>query len=254
MLKQVSLDSSFTGMLVRSFTEGTDQVISEIKEEYGMDTGNFKNGGAWDIRFRRIKSTALQHNLVVLTRRRGIWNFVCAIDLDTGNLYIFSKEKNLDKVVKNFGKRKIHYFHAFVSLNSGPVDFDNQQMLLFESLTEEYEYKRLMEVQRILGDEYPLVKRVIFVVAQEVNRKIIGVEAKLFNRYFELVDKLDLSMYIAKDEYSDLSLPAELDEDEEESLSTIPKIKQSIKNRRLSSDDKIPVKKSDKNNEEEETV
>jgi hypothetical protein len=249
MLNRLGLNRSIAELLVGSFTEGTDSIINEIKEEHGMDTGNFKNGGSWDIRFNRIKQVALQNDLVVLTRRRGIWSFVCALDIDTGSLYIFSKEKNLDTVVKNFGKKKIHYFHAFVSLNSGPLEFDTQQLSLFVTLSDEYENKRLMEVQNILGEEYPLVKQVIFVVAQEIDRKMVSVEARLYNRYFELVDKVDWSMYVSKDEYSDLAV---LNEEVMENTDIIPKVKLSIKKRKEHFDQEIAKKKLNDNDIKEE--
>ncbi|MFD1139018.1 DUF5986 family protein [Paenibacillus sp. PDC88] len=243
MLDRLGLNGYMAELLVKSFTEGTDNVISEIKQEYGMDTGNFRNGGSWDIRFDRIKQAALLNDLVVLTRKRGIWTFICALDIDTGSLYIFSKEKNLDIVIKNFGKNKIHYFHAFVSLNSGPLEFENQQLTLFETtLTEDYEHKRLMEAQKILGEEYPLVNQVIFVVAQELDKKIVGVEARLFNRYFELIDKADWSMYVSKDEYSDLTV---LHEEVMDNMDVIPKVKLSVKKRKEHFDQEIATKRSD---------
>jgi hypothetical protein len=249
MINRLGLNRSMAELLVSSFTEGTDGVINEIKEEHGMYTGNFKNGGSWDIRFNRIKQVALNNDLVVLTRRRGIWTFVCALDLSTGSLYIFSKEKNLDIVIKNFGKKKIHYFHAFVSVNSGPLEFDTQQLSLFDTLTDEYENKRLMEVQKILGEEYPLVKQVIFVVAQEVDKKMVSVEARLFNRYFELIDKVDWSMYVSKDEYSDLVV---INEEVMEIIDIIPKVKQSVKKRKESFDQEIAKKKLDEKDIKEE--
>ncbi|SFR27810.1 MULTISPECIES: DUF5986 family protein [unclassified Paenibacillus] len=250
MLNRLGLNSSVAELLVGSFTEGTDGVINEIKKEYGLDTGNFKHGGSWDKRFDRIKQVALQNDLVVLTRKRGgIWTFICVLDLNTGSLYIFSKEKNVDTVIKNFGKKKIHYFHAFVSLNSGPLEFNKQQITLFETLTDEYESKRLMEVQRILGEEYPLVKQVIFVIAQEIGNRMVGVEARLYNRYFELVDKVDWSMYVSKDEYSDLVV---LDEEFAGKMDIIPKIKLSIKKRKEHFDQGIAKKKLDEEHTKEE--
>ncbi|KJD38587.1 hypothetical protein QD46_18145 [Paenibacillus polymyxa] len=229
MLSRLGLNDAMAELLVRSFTQETESVLNDIKREHGLDTGNFRNGGSWDKRFGRIKDTALHNDLVVLTRNRGIWTFVSVLDLGTGSLYIFSKEKNLDVVIKNFGKESIHYFHAFVSLNSGPLEFANQQMTLFESLTEEYENKRLLEVQKILDEEYPLVKQVIFVVGQEIDKKIVGVEARLFNRYFELIDKADWTKYVSKDEYSDVAV---LNEEVVESMDIIPKIKPSVKKRK----------------------
>ncbi|WP_340400006.1 DUF5986 family protein [Paenibacillus sp. FSL H8-0079] len=250
MLNQVGLQGEQAELLVKSFTESTEGVISEIKQEYDMETGNFKNGGAWDIRFNRIKQAALSNNMAVVTKRRGIWTFICVLDTDTGSLYIFSKEKNLEKVIKNFGKDKIHYFHAFVSINSGPLEFEEKQLSLFgTTLTEDYETKRLMEVQKILGEKYPLVNQVIFVVAQEVEKKMVGVEARLFNRYFELIDKVNWSMYVTMDDYSDLTITPEENKGD---MEVIPKVKQSVKKLKEQFDQQIPTKKLDKANKKEE--
>ncbi|ARU60804.1 hypothetical protein CBW65_06635 [Tumebacillus avium] len=244
MLNRLALNDDMVQLLVKSFTQETESVLNDISKDYSMGTGNFRNGGSWDKRFGRIKDVALQNDLVVLTRSRGIWTFVCVLDLGTGSLYIFSKEKNLDVVIKNFGKKSIHYFHAFVSLNSDPLEFPNQQMKLFESLPEEYESKRLLEVQKILGEEYPLVNQVIFVVGQEINKKIVGVEARLFNRYFELIDKAEWTAYVSKDEYSDVAV---LNDPVVENIDIIPKIKPSVKKRK-----EDLAKKKNKKKEKEE--
>lgn len=238
--------------LVKAFTGTTIDVVNEIKHEYGMDTGNFKNGGAWDIRFNRIKKFALQNDLVVLTKRRGIWTFICVLDTDKGILYVFSKEKNLDIVIKNLGRKTIHYFHAFVSLNSGPVDIKNQQMSLFSTLPEEYENRRLREVQKILGEDYSLINEVVFVVAKEEEKKIIGVEAKLFNRYFEPLDTQDWSAYLPEDEYGNLLVLDEETIDNTDTVLVIPKIKQEVKDRKHHFEKEIPTKKKKKKDLKEE--
>ncbi|MFB4331367.1 DUF5986 family protein [Paenibacillus sp. CR_12] len=245
MLSKLGLGDTLAELLVKSFTQETESVLNDIKKEHGMGTDNFRHGGSWDKRFGRIKDIALQNELVVLTRSRGIWNFICILDLDTGSLYVFSKDKNLDVVIKNFGKKNIHYFHAFVSLNRGPLEFASQQMVLFDSLTEEYENKRLLEVQKILGEEYPLVKQVIFVVGQEIDKKMVSVEARLFNRYFELIDKVDWTTYVSKDDYSDVTV---LNEEVVESTDIIPKIKPALKKRK----EEIAKKKLHNEREKEE--
>jgi len=238
--------------LVKAFTGTTNDVVNEIKQEYGMDTGNFKNGGAWDIRFSRIKQVALQNDLVVLTKRRGIWTFICVLETETGILYVFSKEKNLETVIKNLGRKTIHYFHAFVSLNSGPVDLENQQMSLFSTLPEEYENRRLREVQKILGEDYPLVNEVVFVVAKEEEKKIVGVEAKLFNRYFEPVDTQDWTAYVPEDEYGNLLVLDEETIDNTDTVMVIPKIKQEVKDRKHHFEKEIPTKRDEKEDLKEE--
>lgn len=227
MLSRLGIESYIAEQLVRAFTEETLSTIRDIEKEYDMGTGNFKHGGAWDIRFERIKRVALQNELVVVTKKRGLWTFSCILDLGKGSLYIFSKEKNLEEVISKFGKNKLHYFHAFVSVNSGPREFEPQQVTLFESITEDYETRRLEEVQKILGEDYPRVNQVIFVVAKEFDGRIFGAEARLYNRYFEEVDNLDWSHYVAKEGYSHMLNSA--DEAIDETPAVIPKLKNSIK-------------------------
>lgn len=227
----IGLDESTVESMVKAFSHNTDPVINEVREEYGWDTGNYKNGGSWDTRFNRIKLSALQNDLVVLQRKRGIWNFIVVLDIEDGQLFIFSKEKNFDIVKKKFGENSIHYFHALVSLNSKPRNLDNQQLELFSTTTDEYEARRLEEVQKILGEEYPLVKEVIFVIGEEENHRFVKVEARLYTRFFELVDKEDWTAYIADEQYEDvLELNESGNDDTEEFV--IPKVKKAIKNRK----------------------
>ncbi|MCM3452756.1 DUF5986 family protein [Heyndrickxia oleronia] len=238
------------GDIVKAFTSTTHDVIREIQVEHGLDTGNFKSGGNWDLRFKRIKNAALKHGLIVLTKKRGIWNFILVLNINTGIMYVFSKDKNIKTVIKKLGKNSIHYFHAFVSLNSDPYELDNQQMELFPMLSEEYEAKRIQEVQKILGEEYPLVKQVVFVVALEEDRKIVGVEAKLFNRYFELKDVENWTSYMSTDDYSDIFISNELPLEQQQTV--IPKLKQSVKDRKHHFDKTIATRKSEKEQFKEE--
>lgn len=246
------MGQSVIGNLVKAFTGTTNEVVNEVKQEYGWDTGNFKNGGAWDTRFNRIKQVALQNELLVLTRKRGIWSFICVLNLDSGTIYVFSKDKNLEGVIKKLGSKNIHYFQAFVSLNSDPVDMDNQQMSLFSVFPEDYEMRRIREAQKILGEEYPLVNQVIFVVAKEEERKIVGVEAKLFNRYFELIDVQDWSSHVPGDEYGSILVIDEDTIDNTENIGIIPKVKLEVKNRKNHFEKEIPSKKQHKKDIKEE--
>lgn len=218
--------------LVNAFSQSTKGVTNEAKLEYSWNTGNFENGGSWDTRFGRIRKTALHNNLVVLQRKRGIWEFIVVLNLETGILYVFSKEKNFDVIVKKLGKKSIHYFHAFVSLNSQPIDLDNQQLEFFPRFTDDYEERRIEEVRKILGADYPLVNKVVFVIGKEENNKIVNVEAKLYNRFFELVDMEDWSRYVTTDQYDDIFVSNVQISDETEPQVVIPKIKQSVKERR----------------------
>lgn len=239
--------------LVHAFAETTEDSINDITLEYGMETGNFKNGGNWDIRFNRIKNVALDHNLVVLRRKRGFWTFICVLDTETGNLYVFTKENNLNIVMKNFGKDKIHYFHAFVSVDSGAVELENNQLSLFSTLTSEYEERRLQEVQKILGEKYPLVNNVVFVVAQEKEKKITGVESQFYNRYFELLETQDWSTYVPEEEYGSLLIQDDKlnDNDNDHIIEVIPKIKQNVKDKKRYFEQKISTEKKDEEEEKD---
>lgn len=93
MKVNTSLDQSIIEELVKAFTGNTDDVLNDVKREYGWDTGNFKNGGSWDHRFERIKQVALHNNLVVLKRNRGIWTFICLLNIETGIYMSFQKRR-----------------------------------------------------------------------------------------------------------------------------------------------------------------
>ncbi|MEI4799920.1 DUF5986 family protein [Bacillus sp. FJAT-51639] len=246
----LGIDQTAVRELVKAFTNSPNHVLNDIKIEHGLDTGNFRNGGAWDVRFKRIKEVGLNNELVVLTAKRGIWTFICLLNLANGVLLVFSKEKNLESVIKKLGKKSIHYFHALVSINSDPFDLDRQQQELFPMFTEEYEARRLEEVLKILGEDYPKVKQVVFVVSQEVDRQVTGVEARLFNKYFELVDVEDWTSYVSED-YSDIFVSNEQDNDSDIETKPIAKIKDSIKIRRDYLKPTIPKKTDDTKKEED---
>lgn len=229
----MKINESVAKDLVQAFSKSTDGTINEIILEHSLDTHNFKDFGAWDIRFSRIKKVALKHELVTLKRKRGRWTFFCILHIETGILYVFSKKKNLESVIKKLGKGSIHYFHAFISKNGDPIDLDNTQTSLFPRLTDEYEEKRLIEVQKILGNEYPLVEKVIFIVGKEENKQIVRVEAHLYNKYFELIDFEDWSSYISVAEYSDLTaVSAPMDQDNTDNEEPLVAVKQNIKARK----------------------
>jgi hypothetical protein len=217
--------------IVQAFSRNTQDVIYDIQLEHGLDTGNFINGGVWDIRFNRIKLAALQNGLVVLKRKRGIWKFILLLDVETGILYVFTRDNNLNNVIKQLGKKNIHYFHAFVSLNSGPLEMDNQQLELFSMFSEEYEAKRIYEAQKILGEDYSSVKQVVFIVAKEEEKQIVSVEAHLYNRFFELLDFENLSSFISGENYSDIFVSNE-NPIQETPSPVIPIVKQKIKDRK----------------------
>lgn len=239
--------------IVKAFSKNTQDVIYDIQMEHGLDTGNFINGGVWDVRFNRIKLAALQNGLVVLKRKRGIWKFILLLDVESGIMYVFTRDNNLETVIKQLGKKNIHYFHAFVSLNSGPLEMGTQQLGLFSMFPEDYEAKRLAEAQKILGEEYPQVKQVVFIVAKEEAKQIVSVEARLFNRYFELLDVENLSSFISGDNYSDIFVSNEKTI-AEVPAPVIPKVKQNIKERKNHFDQGIPSAKNKKDLTKEENT
>lgn len=240
---EFGLNESTIKSIVQAFSENTYGVLSDIKKEYGLGTANFQNGGSWDVRFERIKNAALKHDLVVLKKKRGIWKFYLLLHIETGNLFVFSKEKNLEVVKRNFGKSKIHYFHAFVGLNSEPIELKKyKQTTLFPLIDEEFEEKRIYEAQKILGEDYSSIKSVFFITASEDEGKFVGVEAKKFNPNFDLIDKKDWTSYISTDQYSDLN-DVEETVDNNEFFGTIPKVKKEIKDRKDHYKKQIPNEK-----------
>lgn len=193
--------------LIKAFSQNTENTLDEIEFNYNMDCGNFRNGGSWDLRFGRIEDSVKNNNdVAILNRERGIWKYKAILFASTGTLFIFTKEKNLDKVIKEKSNtEKIHYFHALVYLNVDNVGVNVQLDLdLFNYYDEEFEERRKREVQKILMDYYSQVKQVYFIVGTERNKQIVEVKVQHFNRQFEFLKEVNLSNYISKGEYEDV--------------------------------------------------
>ncbi|MEF2293124.1 DUF5986 family protein [Virgibacillus dokdonensis] len=240
--------------IVEAFSETTIDILNEAGDLYGLnDTGNFKNFGSWDLIFNRIKNAAILHDLIVIKKKRGIWKFIIILDVKTGTLLVFTKEKNIEKVIKDFGKENIHYFHAFVGLNSNPIDLANRQLELFSMITDEYEEKRIVEAQKILGEDYSSVKKVIFVTAKEEQKEITAVEARLYSPYFELLDSEDWSQYIAEKQYTHvLNLPDSESVDNDDEIVTIPKVRKEIQDSKKLTEERIPSQRKEQHEDKEE--
>lgn len=191
--------------LVMSFSENTENTLDEIEFNYNMDTGNFRPAGSWDLRFGRIEESVKNKNdIVILNRERGIWKYKAILFTSTGTLFVFTKEKNLDKVIKEKSNTdKIHYFHALVYLNVDNIG-TNVQLDLFNLYDESFEHRREREVQKILMEYYSQVKQVYFIVGTERNKQIVEVKVQHYNRQFEFLKETNLSQYISKGEYEDI--------------------------------------------------
>ncbi|WGF39906.1 MULTISPECIES: DUF5986 family protein [Lysinibacillus] len=193
--------------LVMAFSQNTENTLDEIEFNYNMGTGNFRQSGSWDLRFGRIEdSVKNKSDVAILNRERGIWKYKAILFATTGTLFVFTKEKNLDKVIKEKSNtEKIHYFHALVYLNVENVG-TNVQLDLFDYYDESFELRREREVQKILMEYYSQVKQVYFIVGTERNKQIVEVKVQHFNRQFEFLKEVDLSKYISKGEYEDILL------------------------------------------------
>lgn len=191
--------------LIIAFSQNTENTLDEIEFNFNMDSGNFRNGGSWDLRFGRIEdSVKNKSDIAVLNRERGIWKYKAILIESTGTLFVFTKEKNLDKVIKEKSNiEKIHYFHALLYLNVESAGV-NVQLNLFNPYDENFEMRREREAQKILLDYYSQVKQVYFIVGTERNKKIVGVKVQHFNRHFEFLKEVELSNYISKVEYEDV--------------------------------------------------
>lgn len=229
--------------LVKAFSESTIKDLNDMTMEYGLHTGNFKSFGSWDLRFNRISNAARKHGLDVLTRKRGgLWTFNAVLNPDTGALIVFTKEKNLNLVIKEFGSESIHYFHALLSKNR-----ENQQTELFREYADEFDAKRTIEAQKILEEDYSSVNQVFFIVGQEESKKMTSAAIKLYDSYFNLLDIIDLTNNIPEDNYDDIFVSNEQNTNEEEEAPLIPVIKESTKKRK-SKQENIPDRKEKKDN------
>lgn len=246
MKKLIAVEESIVSQMVKGFSQSTVDTIRDIAHEYDLSkTGNFKNMGSWDVRFSRVSRVGLQNGYLALVKKRGVWNFLVLLNEATGTLYVFSKEKNIELVKKNFGKDKIHYFHALLTINGEFIELTNGEMNLFEDYYAEYDEKRLIEARKVLSEDFSSVKQVVFVVGKEVDKEIAEVEARLYNKYFELVDVMDWSNYIDKVEYADADSYSYSEDEEHQVNELLVKVKQEVKDKSSKNKGKeqIPQKK-----------
>lgn len=236
--------------LITAFTGETKSITNEIAQEHEFITKNFAKFGGWDIIFKRVGVTALQSGLIVLVKNRGAWDFVAVLNDETEDLYVFTREKNIENIVKNFGKKSIHYFHALITKNDIPQELNNYQMKLFPTTTEEYEMKRLEVAQKVLGESYFDIQRVVFIVSKESGNRIVGAEARLYDKYFNIIESTDWSSHVSKEEgeYESIAILNYIDDETEELV--IPKIKENIKKK--DTDPKVADKKTPENEEDNE--
>ncbi|MGN7283498.1 DUF5986 family protein [Shouchella rhizosphaerae] len=232
--------------MVKAFSASADGEIYEIEMGFGLErTRNFKNGVSWDITFRNIAAAAEKHGLEVIKIKRGIWNFIALMDPRTGYLFVFTKENNLEMVIKNSGKKSIHYFYAFIAMHDDITAEFSYSCSLIPQFDKEYEEKRIIEAQKILDENFSRVKRVIFVTKKKEMQGISTVKAKLYDKNFFLVDTEDWSHHASDVGYGDL---LENDELESPTLPMLAKVKPNIKELKRSKERELVKKKAKERN------
>lgn len=202
--------------LSKAFSKSVSRDVNEILSENLLSTYNGKYMLIWDFRFTNIEKTTIEIGFKSLRiKRGGLWTAVASLDLETGYLYIYTKEKNLETVINKFGNSVIHYFHALISKNTEDDESEGIQISLFSKTDEDFEQKRTILCQEILGGFYSDVKEVFFIVGNEEYGKIIDVSVRYYNKFFELLETKELIENIDVVEYDTL-LEVELSKEPEE--------------------------------------
>ncbi|MGE7185293.1 DUF5986 family protein [Peribacillus sp. NPDC006672] len=194
-------ESGIIRKVVRAFSDNLVLDVQEVRKLLELKKFNSKYALAWDIRYSRIEDLDGDNNIVALTSRRGFWGFSMLLNIESGTLFVFTKEKNLDEVIKRFGKEKLHYIHSLLFLNKkydedfGLMHEDFQLSLQIDGI-EEFDAQRKLDAINILGDYYSDINKVILVTLTEENNVAVKVEAGLFTSDCQLIDKEDWSSFI----------------------------------------------------------
>ncbi|PAC82351.1 hypothetical protein CHI05_07520 [Bacillus sp. 7788] len=252
-------ETEFKSNLVRAFSDPVNTSLQDLKEFMGYRaTFNSRGMSAWDIRFNRIQTLEDEKSDIrTLISNRRFWEF--AMSLKNRTLYIYTKESNLERVRKNFGKSKIHYFHAFLYKN---IKFDDHyhvsgecvQGTLFNSGIEDYNEKRKFEAIKMLGENYTEIDQVIFVTLKEEKGKAVKVDANLFSSDFRLVYKEDWSAFI-NPAYEESKLNEQVSNSKSgtgNTNKTIPVLKPEIQ-KKIQDKKKLPNLKSTKKNHKKDS-
>lgn len=186
--------------LVASFAEECQTELEAINREKNSITNNGRHMNAWDIRFKHIVSASEEMKLdYKIIETSSLWSYVVVTDED--KMYLFTKESNLQKVLKDKQKDPLHYILCTTAINThlNGTAKTEQIELLEDYLAKVKKDKR----ERYYGELIAQVKEVVVFTLEQFENEAVKVKEVLIDSTGNIVKSIDHSNNIMEN-YSDV--------------------------------------------------
>ncbi|PEB56976.1 hypothetical protein CON65_05885 [Bacillus pseudomycoides] len=242
-MASIDSDTELLKKMTHVFSKSCVEELNDIKAVTGGATNNGRNQNIWDVKYSRLHQLALETgNIPVHIKRNALWECVTILENKTGELFLFFRDNNYKKILRDLGKKPYHYLDCVLVKNKC---VDNEapffQTDLFDDTS--YDDEREEQSKEILGDRYDQVNKIIVFTLEEEKGIATAAKAILLTSNGEVIDEVNLSKYMP----TNYSNSAAINDDTPER--TIVKLKAAVKN----SNEKIDeIKLSKKAKEESE--
>ena len=208
--------------LVKAFTQNNKEELENNALDNSFVTRNGEPAYSWNYTFGAISKAALRQGLQnIIVERTKIWEFVAVISKDGSELVLFFREKNLKKILSEFQDKPFHYLNCLLVINR---HLDGQEIAhqtdLFDT-DKAIDEKRLAETKKMLQEDFEKIKTIYVCSKEEIYGNVVSVSLNLLNSTGELIEKCDLTDYIALDYVATAGIT-----EENKPSSTIPRLKQ----------------------------
>jgi len=198
ILKQCCIVMNYT---LNQFRPIYHQAISDVNE-------NGIRAALWAKRGDILTDEFMSDDTVkVLHIKRGnLWQIDPVADLENGDLYILINKKNLDQRIKEAKRAgwSTHYLYSVLLKNSYIKVECPEEILLFpQNQAEKKEHKkwRQEDCQKILGDLYDTIKRIIVISVEYEGEIAATAHAIIYDAHYNVAEEKDISDYLLTDSY-----------------------------------------------------
>lgn len=225
--------------LIRALTTTHTEDLESFSDQFGFVTSNGESKTKWDFIFADICRAAQKDGLKCLNMDHSqLWGFVGVLSEDETQLLLFFNEKTLRKITNHFDDNPIHYLNALLIRNKNVLGFEQQSLFRNPNMAEIQEKQN--EIVRSLLGQYADKVDLVLTLSQTTSQGVpVSAQLELFDQQGHLVETTDMSKYIDADYLDNASI-----NQGSGTTSTIPRLKNSVKQSSLSNSSKVHQKKA----------
>lgn len=185
--------------LVQAFTRSTKEDLKNNAIENEFVTDNGEDSYAWNYIFGGISNAAIKNGLRHIIIDRGpLWKCVAVLSENEESMFLFFKEKNLNKILSEFQSKITHYVPILLVKNAYLKGLEKSyQNSLFAPYGEDED--RIKKAKGILKEDFDKIKTVYIFSKEEIQGEAISVKLNLFGAYGDIVDWEDMTKHLSLD-------------------------------------------------------